>query len=272
MATLFRGYEIILQGRDPRDAIFISSRACGVCGGVHSNAAAEAIEMAFGVAPPPMGTIVRNLGQAGEFLYDHPLHLFLLAGPDYSEVIFRATNPEIWERAERTSAPGAEVHGFKTIGEIMTALNPLSGSLYLEALEITRRAREMCVLVWGKYPHPQTIVPGGISTTVTTQTFNEYQTRLFELMDHAKKMVTIWEDLSGFLYEANPAYDQVGARPRFVRQPSELELFEPGQRAFYERWLVERVSGVGVFEAPPEWATPPVWTASPAGESVSAAA
>src|ERR687883_172329 len=115
MATLFRGYEKILQGRDPRDAIFISSRACGVCGGVHSNAAAEAIEMAFGVAPPPMGTIVRNLGQAGEFLYDHPLHLFLLAGPDYSEVIFKATNPEIWERADKTSAPGAEVHGFKTI-------------------------------------------------------------------------------------------------------------------------------------------------------------
>src|SRR5919206_3738629 len=101
MATLFRGYEIILQGRDPRDAIFISSRACGVCGGVHSNAAAEAIEMAFGVAPPPMGTIVRNLGQAGEFLYDHPLHLFLLAGPDYSEVIVKATNPEYFARAEQ---------------------------------------------------------------------------------------------------------------------------------------------------------------------------
>ena len=98
MATLFRGYEVILKGRDPRDAIFISSRACGVCGGVHANAAAEAIEMAMGVAPPPMGVVVRNLGQAAEFLYDHPLHLFLLAGPDYSEVIIKATNPEIWAR------------------------------------------------------------------------------------------------------------------------------------------------------------------------------
>src|ERR671932_175006 len=72
MATLFRGYEIILKGRDPRDAIFISSRACGVCGGVHSNAAAYAIEMAFGVAPPPMGTVVRNLAETAEFLYDNP--------------------------------------------------------------------------------------------------------------------------------------------------------------------------------------------------------
>src|SRR3990170_991699 len=47
MATLFRGSEIILQGRDPRDVIFISSRACGVCGGVHATCSALAIEMAF---------------------------------------------------------------------------------------------------------------------------------------------------------------------------------------------------------------------------------
>jgi hydrogenase large subunit len=214
MATLFRGYEIILIGRDPRDAIFISSRACGVCGGVHSNCAAEAIEMAFGVAPPPMGVVVRNLGQAGEFLYDHPLHLFLLAGPDYSEAIVKATNPELWPLAERTAAAHAHVHGYKTVAEIMTELNPLSGKLYLEALEITRRAREMCVLVWGKYPHPQTIVPGGMSVTVTPQTFNEYQIRLFQLIDHAKRMVGIWEDVTAFFYAANPLYDKVGSRPR----------------------------------------------------------
>src|SRR5487761_1498644 len=73
MATLFRGYEVILKGRDPRDAIFISSRACGVCGGVHSVTAAYALDMAFGVVPPPLGTIVRNLLLAAEFLYDQPL-------------------------------------------------------------------------------------------------------------------------------------------------------------------------------------------------------
>jgi hydrogenase large subunit len=212
MATLFRGYEVILKGRDPRDAIFISSRACGVCGGVHSNCSAEAIEMAFGSAPPPMGIVVRNLGQTAEFLYDHPLHLFLLAGPDYSEAVIKATNPEIWARAEQTPAPHADVHGFRRIGDIMTALNPLSGALYLEALEITRRAREMCALVWGKYPHPQTIVPGGISATVTLQTFNEYQTRLFELLDYAKKIAFIWDDVFDFLYEANPGFKEVGKR------------------------------------------------------------
>ncbi|MFN8523744.1 MAG: nickel-dependent hydrogenase large subunit [Chloroflexota bacterium] len=216
MATLFRGYEIILKGRDPRDAIFISSRACGVCGGVHANCSAEAIEMAFGVAPPPLGIVVRNLGQSAEFLYDHPLHMFLLAGPDYSEVIVKATNPEVWELATRTSAPNRAVHGFATIADIMTALNPLTGSLYLEALGVTRRAREMTVLVWGKYPHPQTIVPGGISTTVTTSTLNEYQVRLFELLDYSKKMALTWDDVFDFMYLAKPEYAAVGERPKHL--------------------------------------------------------
>jgi hydrogenase large subunit len=214
MATLFRGYEIIIIGRDPRDAIFLSSRACGVCGGVHSNCSAEAIEMAFGVAPPPMGLVVRNLGQTAEFLYDHPLHLYLLAGPDYSEAVFAATNPELLEKARATKAKHANIHGYPTIGDIMRELNPLTGRLYLEALEETRRAREMTVLVWGKYPHPQTITPGGISVTVTSQTLNEYQTRLAGFLDYSKKIIGIWDDVYDFLYEAEPRFHDVGERPR----------------------------------------------------------
>ena len=65
-----------------RDAIFITSRACGVCGGVHSTCSALAIEMAIGCRPPKLGIAIRNLALALEFLYDHPLHLHLLAGPD----------------------------------------------------------------------------------------------------------------------------------------------------------------------------------------------
>ncbi|PZS02121.1 MAG: cytochrome C, partial [Chloroflexi bacterium] len=134
VATLFRGYEIIMMGRDPRDAIYITSRACGVCGGVHSTASALAIEMAIGVRPPPLGIVFRNMLLALEYLLDLPLHLFLLAGPDYSENIVRKTNPALWDRAEKTPAPHANVHGYGTIGAIMTDMNALTGSLYLEAL------------------------------------------------------------------------------------------------------------------------------------------
>jgi hydrogenase large subunit len=213
MATLFRGYEVILKGRDPRDAAFISSRACGVCGGVHSGTSALAMEMAFPVAPPPMGIVMRNLLLAIEFLYDHPLHLFLLAGPDYSQAIVQTTNPEIWERAQRTPAPSSDMHGYRTIGDILTDMNPLTGSLYLEALAMTRVAREAYVLIGGKYPHPETIIPGGMTTTVTITTFNEVYTRLSQFFDYAQKAVGIWNDLVEFFYDINPAYKQVGSRP-----------------------------------------------------------
>ena len=68
MATLFRGYEVILRGRDPRDAAFISSRACGVCGGVHATASALCIEMALDIKPPPLGIVIRNLLLSCEYL------------------------------------------------------------------------------------------------------------------------------------------------------------------------------------------------------------
>src|SRR5262249_15470124 len=87
MATLFRGYEVIMVGRDPRAAILIPGRPGGVGGGAHSVTSCLALERALGLVPPPLGVIVRNLMLAMEFNYDHPLHLFLLAGPDYSRLL-----------------------------------------------------------------------------------------------------------------------------------------------------------------------------------------
>ncbi len=214
LATLFRGYEIILKGRDPRDAIFISSRACGVCGGVHSVTSALALEMAFGIQPPPLGITIRNLGLSMEFLYDHPLHMFLLAGPDYSQQAVEATNPEVWERAQRTECKRAATHGFRKISDIMEALNPLTGSLYLESLHMTRVAREAYVVLHAKYPHPETIVPGGVSTTVTVTAMQDYYVRLVQFFDYAKKVATLWDDVFDFFYEVNPEYKKVGSRPK----------------------------------------------------------
>ena len=213
MATLFRGYEVILRGRDPRDAAFISSRACGVCGGVHATTSALALEMALGIKPPPMGILVRNMLLSCEYLYDNPLHLFVLAGPDFSESLVKQTNPEIWTRAESTPAKNADLHGYKTIGAIMTDLNPLTGKLYLEALKMTRVAREAYVLLGGKYPHPETIIPGGVTTTLTTTTFNEFYLRVQQFFDYAKKCAGIWDDVYDFFYECDPRYQECGRLP-----------------------------------------------------------
>ena len=219
VASLFRGYEVILKGRDPRDAMFISSRVCGVCGGVHSVASALAIEMAFGIAPPPMGLALRNIQLALDFMLDNPLHLYLLAGPDYSQVVVERTNPSLWERARRSEAPHAEIHGFRTIADIMTALNPLTGRLYIEGLHMTRTPREAYAVLFGKYPHPQTVVPGGLSTTVSLAALNETHNRIIRTIDHGKRGVFLWEDLTEFFYEADPRYKQVGARPKNLIDP-----------------------------------------------------
>ncbi len=219
-ATLFRGYEVILMGRDPRDAIFVSSRACGVCGGVHSHCSAYAIEMAMGLKPPPLGTVVRNMQEAAEMGYDNPLHLYLLAGPDYSESVVKAVNPELWPKAEQWKCPNAKTHGFATMAELMTELNPLTGKLYQEGLEFTRLSREMFSILAGKYPHPQTVVPGGVSSTVTMQTLNEYHSKLGRLFDYAQRMLGVWNDIPDFFYECDERYQQVGARP--------FNLIDPG--------------------------------------------
>lgn len=213
MATLFRGYEVILKGRDPRDAIFISSRACGVCGGVHSTCAALAIEMAFGICPPPLGVVIRNLALSMEFVWDNIMHLCMLAGPDYSEEMLKRTDRGLWDRATREPTKWGHLHGYQTMGQIFHDLNPLTGKLYLDGLELTRVAREGYVTLMSKYPHPETIVPGGVSHNVTIQSFNVYLTRLMKMFDFAKKGIGIWEDITSFFYEANPEYQKVGTRP-----------------------------------------------------------
>lgn len=212
-ATLFRGYEIVLEGRDPRDAIDLSSRACGVCGAVHSIVSSMALEMAFPVEPPPMGVWARNMGQAGAFLYDHALHLFLLAGPDYSESMVSRSNPDVFETATETAAPHEDVHGYETVGDIMTALNPLEGELYLEALEKTRDARQMASLMLGKYPHPSTIAPGGLTTTLSRTSFQQFYSRLDDMFDYSKKVAYLWDDLLDFLLAEMEGFEHVGERP-----------------------------------------------------------
>ncbi len=219
MATLFRGYEVILKGRDPRDAMFISSRVCGVCGGVHSVCSSLAIEMAFGIHPPPLGLALRNIQLALDFMLDNPLHLYNLAGPDYSELVVKRTNPSLWERAEHSECPHAEIHGFRTMADLLRGFNPLTGSLYLEGLQMTRPPKEAYALLYGKYPHPQTVVPGGLSTTVTMKELNETHNRIIRTIDYGKRGVFIFEDLTAFFYGADPRYKEVGARPKNLADP-----------------------------------------------------
>jgi hydrogenase large subunit len=71
----------------------------------------------------------------------------------------------------------------------------------------------MFVLLHGKYPHPQAIVPGGVSSTITLQVLNEYQAKLGRIFDYAQRLVAIWDDIPEFFYECDERYKLVGSRP-----------------------------------------------------------
>lgn len=208
--TGYRGYEQILKDRSPSDAVALASRVSGQGSGANSIAAAQALEMAYGVTPPPLATIVRSLGAAAELVGSHVRHLFLVAGPDYSAAAIAQTNPSFWLVAQQTSAAGEAVHGFRTIGEIMTEMNLFSGHLYREALHLTRTAAEVAALVFGKYPHPSSVFPGGVGIEANRSTFQSVLGRINQLVDYAKKIVAVWDDLIEFLYAADPRFQHVG--------------------------------------------------------------
>ncbi|MEO3808156.1 nickel-dependent hydrogenase large subunit [Sphaerisporangium sp. B11E5] len=211
-SSIFRGYSIFMKGKDPRDAHFITSRICGICGDNHATCSVYAQNMAYGVRPPALGEWIINLGEAAEYMFDHNIYQENLVGVDYCEKMVAETNPGVLDQANRTEAPHAAEHGFRTIGDIMRSLNPLEGEFYREALTMSRVAREMFCLMEGRHVHPSTLYPGGVGTVATVQLFTDYLTRLMRYVDFVKKVVPMHDDLFDFFYEALPGYEQVGRR------------------------------------------------------------
>jgi hydrogenase large subunit len=211
-SSIFRGYSIFMKGKDPRDAHFITSRICGICGDNHATCSCYAQNMAYGVRPPHLGEWVVNLGEAAEYMFDHNIFQENLVAVDFCERMVKETNPTVWAQAERTEAPHAADHGYKTIGAIMKAMNPLEGEIYREALQMSRMTREMFCLMEGRHVHPSTLYPGGVGTVATIQLFTDYYTRLMRYVEFLKRIVPLHDDLFDFFYQALPGYEKVGLR------------------------------------------------------------
>ncbi len=211
-SSIFRGYSIFMKGKDPRDAHFITSRICGICGDNHATCATYAQNMAFGIRPPDMAEWIVNLGEAAEYMFDHNIFQDNLVGVDFCEQMVKETNPGVWTKAQGTPSPHANLHGFRTIADIMTALNPFTGSFYREALQMSRMTREMFCLMEGRHVHPSTLYPGGVGTVPTHQLFTDYLVRLMKYVEFMKKVVPLHDDLFDFWYEALPGYEKVGQR------------------------------------------------------------
>jgi hydrogenase large subunit len=211
-SSIFRGYSIFMKGKDPRDAHFITSRICGICGDNHATCAVYAQNMAFGIKPPPIAEWIINLGEAAEYMFDHNIYQDNLVGVDFCENMVKETNPGVWDKAQHTACPNGDKHGYKTISEIMTALNPFTGEFYRETLQMSRLMREMFCLMEGRHVHPSTLYPGGVGTVPTIQLFTDYLVRLMKYVEFMKKVVPLHDDLFNFFYEALPGYEKVGQR------------------------------------------------------------
>jgi hydrogenase large subunit len=211
-SSIFRGYSVFMKGKDPRDAHFITSRICGICGDNHATCACYAQNMAFGAHPPALAEWIINLGEAAEYMFDHCLYQDNLVGVDFCEPMVRQTNPRVFALAEKTPAPHAERHGYRTIADIMRSLSPFEGPFYLEALQISRLTREMFCLMEGRHCHPSTLYPGGVGTVPSVQLFNDYLVRLLKYIDFTKRAVPLHDDLFDFFYQALPGYEEVGKR------------------------------------------------------------
>jgi hydrogenase large subunit len=211
-SMLFRGFDIFMKGIDPRDAHFITSRICGICGDNHCTASCLNQNMAYSVKPPKLGDFAYNLAESADFMFDHAIFNDCMANVDYSEQMVKETNPSVLTKAENTPAPHADIHGYRTIADIMRALNAFTGSFYLETLQVARYTREMYCLFGGRHTHPSTILPGGCSANITMQTCTEYYVRLMRYIDYCKRTVPMHDDLYDFFYEALPGYEQVGFR------------------------------------------------------------
>ncbi|MDP9104961.1 MAG: nickel-dependent hydrogenase large subunit [Candidatus Eremiobacteraeota bacterium] len=211
-SSIFRGYSIFMKGKDPRDAHFITSRICGICGDNHAVCSVYAQNMAFGVKPPAMGEWITNLGEAAEYMFDHNIFQENLVGVDYCENMIKETNPSVWDKAKSTPAPNAGIHGYKMISDIMSALNPFTGDFYRQALQISRYTREMFCLMEGRHVHPSTLYAGGVGTVATQQLFTDYYTRLMRYIEYMKVCVPLHDDLFDFIYQALPGYEHNGER------------------------------------------------------------
>jgi hydrogenase large subunit len=163
--TLFRGLELILRGRDPRDACHITQRICGVCPIAHGMASMFCLEDAFGVVPTANGRIIRNLIQGANYLQSHILHFYHLAALDY--VLGPDTAPFIPR--------------YKGDYRLPQSINDKAVEHYIQALTIRKKAQEMLAVFGAKMPHVTTFTAGGVTETVTAEKIARFKQYLPEI-------------------------------------------------------------------------------------------
>jgi len=189
--TLFRGFEIFLKNRDPRDAQFLTQRVCGVCPIAHCIASTLNLDSAFGIADkiPDNGRIIRNLIFGSNYLQSHILHFYHLAALDYVDVTavadYDGADPALNSIKEFISRGALEPFVPRYEGDYRfdKKTNQELVRHYVMALEMRKLAQEMLALFGGKMPHTASIVPGGCTERPTIDKITGFLWRLNKIRD-----------------------------------------------------------------------------------------
>jgi len=218
--TMVRGMELILKGRDPRDAWAFTERVCGVCTTVHALASVRSVENALGIVVPPNADLVRNLMFCSQMMQDHVVHFYHLHALDWVDVVscLSADPAQTSALAQSISNwPKSSVGYFKDIqkrikkfvdsGQLGIFANgywghkayklPAEANLmavahYLEALEWQKEIVKVHTIFGGKNPHPNYLV-GGVPLSVNLNESNalnaERLAYVKQLLDDAKTFI-----------------------------------------------------------------------------------
>jgi Ni,Fe-hydrogenase I large subunit len=193
-STMFRGIEIILKGRDPRDAWAFTQRICGVCTTVHAIASIRAVENAIGARPPPNARILRNLIIASQCIQDHVIHFYHLHALDWVDVVsalsadpaktsalqasisdwpnsstqyFTGVKTRLKDFVDRGQlGPFANAYWGHPAYKLPPEANLMAVAHYLEALDWQREFIKIHAILGGKNPHLQSFLVGGMATPV----------------------------------------------------------------------------------------------------------
>lgn len=199
-ATTFRGIELVLNGRDPRDAWVFTQRLCGVCTTVHAIASVRAVENALGITVPDNARIIRNLIEGAQYIHDHVIHFYHLHALDWVDIVSAlAADPTATSNLQKSlsdwpnSSPAYfsgvrdRIQAFVNSGQLGLFANGYWGhpayklspeanlmavAHYLEALDWQRDAIKLHAILGGKNPHPQTYVVGGMAIPVDPNSTN----------------------------------------------------------------------------------------------------
>jgi len=197
--TMVRGFEIILRGRDPRDAWAFTERACGVCTTVHALASVRTVENALDIKIPPNAEMIRNLMFCAQYLQDHVVHFYQLHALDWVDVVSALkANPAEAEKIAQSISPWPKNSKtyFKEVQNRVKALvesgqlgifangywghpayklppevNLIGVAHYLDALEWQKEIVKVHTIFGGKNPHPNYLV-GGVPCAINPDDAN----------------------------------------------------------------------------------------------------